>query len=181
MKVLISDNLGEVGIDRFQQEPECDVDITVGLPPEELPRIITEYDALVIRSATNVTEELLAVAKNLTVIGRAGIGLDNVDIPAATRRGIVVMNTPGGNVITTAEHAIAMLLALSRNIPKGTSTMKSGRWEKKKFSGSEVHGRTLGVIGYGQIGSQVARVGLALGWQGHSQSYVPRRLHLHFR
>ena len=178
MKVLISDNLGEVGIDRFQQEPECDVDITVGLPPEELTRIITEYDALVIRSATNVTEELLAVAKNLKVIGRAGIGLDNVDIPAATRRGIVVMNTPGGNVITTAEHAIAMLLALSRNIPKGTSTMKSGRWEKKTLQGREVFNKVLGVIGFGKIGSIVADLGRGLKMQVlvHDPFVTPERI-----
>jgi D-3-phosphoglycerate dehydrogenase len=178
MKVLISDNLGEIGIDRFQQEPECDVDIQVGLSPEELIRMITGYDALVIRSATHVTEELLAAAKNLKVIGRAGIGLDNVDIPAATRRGIVVMNTPGGNVITTAEHAIAMLLALSRNIPKGTSTMKSGRWEKKTLQGREIFNKVLGVIGFGKIGSIVADLARGLKMQVlvHDPFVTPERI-----
>ena len=165
MKVLISDNLGPVGIDRFQQEPECVVDIKVGLPLEEQIRIIDGYDALVIRSATQVTEALLSAAKNLKVIGRAGIGLDNVDIPAATRRGIVVMNTPGGNVITTAEHAIAMLLALSRNIPRGTSTLKSGQWEKKSLQGREVFNKVLGVIGFGKIGSIVADLARGLKMQ----------------
>jgi len=165
VKILISDNLGEVGVNRFQEESGFDADIKTGLSPSELVRIIPVYDALVIRSATQVTEELLETAKNLKVIGRAGIGLDNVDIPAATRRGIVVMNTPGGNVITTAEHAIAMMLALSRNIPKGTSTMKSGRWEKKTLQGREVFNKVLGVIGFGKIGSIVADLARGLKMQ----------------
>jgi D-3-phosphoglycerate dehydrogenase len=156
MKVLVSDNLGEIGIQMFQQEEGLDVDVNVGLPPEELQEIIGNYDALVIRSATKVTEQLLASASNLKVVGRAGIGLDNVDIPAATKRGIVVMNTPGGNVITTAEHSIAMLMSLSRNIPQGTATLKDGKWEKKKLQGREVFGKTLGVLGFGRIGSIVA-------------------------
>jgi D-3-phosphoglycerate dehydrogenase len=165
VKILISDNLGEIGIERFQQEAGFDTDIKTGLSQTELIRIITEYDALVIRSATQVTEALLEAAKNLKVIGRAGIGLDNVDIPAATRRGIVVMNTPGGNVVTTAEHAIAMLLALSRNIPRGTSTLKSGRWEKKTLQGREVFNKVLGVIGFGKIGSIVAELARGLKMQ----------------
>ncbi|RLC07702.1 MAG: phosphoglycerate dehydrogenase, partial [Deltaproteobacteria bacterium] len=116
MKVLVSDKLADIGIKMFQEATDIDVDVKTGLPPEELKAIIADYDALVIRSATKVTEDLLRAATSLKVIGRAGIGLDNVDIPAATRRGIVVMNTPTGNVVTTAEHTIAMLLALSRNI-----------------------------------------------------------------
>jgi D-3-phosphoglycerate dehydrogenase len=156
MKVLVSDNLGQVGIDMFQQEDGIDVDVNTGLPPEELKSIIGQYDALVIRSATKVTEDLLSAATNLKVIGRAGIGLDNVDIPAATKRGIVVMNTPGGNVVTTAEHAIAMMLSLTRNIPSGTATLKSGKWEKKKLQGREVYNKVLGVVGFGKIGSIVA-------------------------
>jgi D-3-phosphoglycerate dehydrogenase len=156
MKVLVSDVLGEVGIQMFQDEPGLEVDVKTGLAPDELKSIIGEYDALVIRSATQVTEEILEAAKSLKVVGRAGIGLDNVDIPAATKRGVVVMNTPTGNVITTAEHTIAMMMALTRNIPWGTSTLKSGLWEKKKLQGREVFNKVLGVIGIGKIGSIVA-------------------------
>jgi len=156
MRVLVSDNLGEIGIQMFQEAEGIDVDVKTGLPPEELKSIIGEYDALVIRSATKVTEDLLETGKKLKVVGRAGIGLDNVDIPAATKRGVVVMNTPGGNVVTTAEHTISMMLSLTRNIPQGTSTLKAGLWEKKKLQGREVFNKVLGVIGYGKIGSIVA-------------------------
>lgn len=156
MKVLVSDNLGQIGIDMFEQAEGISVDVNTGLSPEDLKDIIGDYDALVIRSATKVTEDLLSAATKLKVVGRAGIGLDNVDIPAATQRGVVVMNTPTGNVITTAEHAIAMMMSLTRNIPMGTLTMKKGRWEKKKLQGREVYNKVLGVIGFGKIGSIVA-------------------------
>ena len=156
MKVLVSDVLGDTGIKMFQEEPGLEVDINTGLEPKELKRIIGNYDALVIRSATKVTEDILDAAKNLKVVGRAGIGLDNVDIPAATKQGVVVMNTPTGNVITTAEHTIAMMMALTRNIPWGTSTLKAGLWEKKKLQGREIFNKKLGVIGLGKIGSIVA-------------------------
>ena len=156
MKILVSDKLAGIGIKMFKEAEGVDVDVKVGLTPEELEAIIKDYEALVIRSATKVTEDLLEAAARLKVIGRAGIGLDNVDIPAATKRGIVVMNTPGGNVVTTAEHTIAMMLALSRNIPQGTASLKAGRWEKKNLQGKEVFNKILGVIGYGRIGSIVA-------------------------
>ena len=156
MRVLVSDNLGEVGIRMLEAEDGIDVDVKTGLSPEALKDIIGEYHALIIRSATKVTEDLLSAAHRLKVVGRAGIGLDNVDIPAATRRGVVVMNTPDGNVITTAEHAIAMMMALARNIPQGTASLRAGRWEKKKLQGREICGKTLGVIGFGKIGSIVA-------------------------
>ena len=156
MKVLVSDMLGEIGIEMFEQAEGIDVDVNTGLAPDELEKIIGEYDGLVIRSATKVTAELLAAAKNLKVVGRAGIGLDNVDIPAATKNGVVVMNTPGGNVVTTAEHAIAMMLSLTRNIPEGTASLKAGRWDKKKLQGREIYNKVLGVIGFGKIGSIVA-------------------------
>jgi len=156
MKVLVSDNLGQVGIQMFEDTEGFDVDVKTGLDPQALEAIIGQYHALVIRSATKVTETLLSKAERLKVVGRAGIGLDNVDIPAATKRGIVVMNTPGGNVVTTAEHTIAMILSLSRNIPEGTATMKDGRWEKKKLQGREIYNKILGVIGFGKIGSIVA-------------------------
>lgn len=156
MKVLVSDNLGKIGIQMFQDAEEIEVDVNVGLSPEELKSIIGNYHALVIRSATKVTEDLLKAATLLKVVGRAGIGLDNVDIPAATKLGIVVMNTPEGNVITTAEHTIALMLSLTRNIPLGTSSLKAGRWDKKKLQGKELYKKVLGVIGFGKVGSIVA-------------------------
>lgn len=156
MKVLVSDNLGETGIKMFEDEEGIEVDVKTGLSPEELKEIIAGYDALAIRSATKVTEDLLASAEKLKVVGRAGIGLDNVDIPAATKHGVAVMNTPGGNTVTTAEHAIAMMMTLTRNIPQGTSSLKEGRWDKKKLQGREVLNKTYGVIGFGNIGSIAA-------------------------
>ena len=156
MKVLVSDKLADDGVRLFHEAEGIEADVNTDLSPDELSAIIKDYDALVIRSGTKVTEDLLDAATNLKVVGRAGIGLDNVDIRAATRRGIVVMNTPGGNIVTTAEHTIAMLLALSRNIPQGTSSLKAGRWDKKSLQGREVFGKTLGIIGYGRVGSIVA-------------------------
>lgn len=156
MKVLVSDKLADIGIKMFEDAKGIDVDVKVGLSPDELKAIIGQYDGLVIRSATKVTKDILDAASRLKVVGRAGIGLDNVDIPSATKKGIVVMNTPEGNVVTTAEHAIAMMLALSRNIPQGTSSLKDGRWEKKNLQGKEIFNKTLGVLGYGRIGSIVA-------------------------
>jgi D-3-phosphoglycerate dehydrogenase / 2-oxoglutarate reductase len=156
MKVLVSDNLGAAGIKMFEQEPGLTVDVKTGLEPAELKKIIGDYDALVTRSATKVNADLLQAAKNLKVVGRAGIGLDNVDIAEATKHGVVVMNTPTGNVVTTAEHTIAMMMALTRNIPWGTSTLKAGKWEKKKLQGREIYNKVLGIIGFGKIGSIVA-------------------------
>ncbi len=156
MKVLVSDNLHQAGIEIFEKESDIAVDVKTGLDPEGLKGIIGQYHGLVIRSATKVTKDLLQAADALKVIGRAGIGLDNVDIPAATEKDIVVMNTPGGNTVSAAEHAIAMMLSLTRNIPRGTATLKQGLWEKKQLQGREVFKKTLGVIGCGNIGSIVA-------------------------
>lgn len=156
MKVLVSDNLSDLGVEIFQETPEIEVDVNTGLSPEELKTIIGRYHGLVIRSATKVTDEIIEAADNLKVIGRAGIGLDNVDIPAASRRGIVVMNTPEGNTVTTAEHTVAMMMALSRNIPEGTTSLKQGKWEKNKLQGRELYNKTLGLIGIGKIGRIVA-------------------------
>lgn len=155
MKVLISDNLSQVGIDVLQKAG-LEVDVNTGLSPEELKKIIGNYDGLVIRSATKVTADLLEAAHKLRVVGRAGIGLDNVDIPAASQKGIVVMNAPDGNATTAAEHAIAMMMSLSRNIPQACQSTKQGKWEKKKFMGREVTGKTFGVIGIGRIGGIAA-------------------------
>jgi D-3-phosphoglycerate dehydrogenase len=155
MKVLISDNLSPAGA-QILRDAGLEVDINTGLAPEELKKIIGNYDGLVIRSATKVTAEIIAAAGKLRVVGRAGIGLDNVDIPAASQKGIVVMNAPDGNATTAAEHAIAMMMSLSRNIPQATASMKAGKWEKKSFMGREVTGKTLGIFGIGRIGAIVA-------------------------
>jgi len=155
-KVLVSDKMSAKAIEVFAAFEDIKVDVRVGMKPEELLAVIGGYDGLAIRSATKVTAEVLARADRLKVVGRAGIGVDNVDVEAATVRGIVVMNTPKGNTITTAEHTISMMLALSRNIPQATFSMKSGNWEKNRFMGKELFNKVLGVVGLGNIGSIVA-------------------------
>jgi len=156
MKVLISDNISSKCVE-ILKNAGLEVDMKVGLKPEELKACIGDYHGLVIRSATKVTSDIISAAKNLKVIGRAGSGLDNVDKTAATKKGIVVMNTPGGNTITTAEHTIAHLVSLARLIPQATMSLKAGKWEKKKFMGVELYNKTLGILGIGNIGSQVAK------------------------
>ncbi len=156
MKVLISDSMSEKAEEIFKNTSGLEVDVITGLKPEELKAKIKDYAGLAVRSATKVTAEILEAAENLKVIGRAGTGVDNIDLKAATAKGIVVMNTPGGNTITTAEHAVSMMVALSRNIPQATASMKKGLWEKKKFQGTELTGKTLGILGVGTIGSVVA-------------------------
>ena len=160
-RVLISDKLSSLA-EKIFKERGIDVDVKVGLEKEELLNIIDQYDGLAIRSATKPSEKIIQAAKNLKVIGRAGIGVDNVDIKAATSNGVIVMNTPFGNSITTAEHAIAMMMALARNIPDANVSTHQGKWEKSKFMGVEVTGKTLGVIGCGNIGSIAASRGLGL-------------------
>ncbi|MBW6485489.1 MAG: phosphoglycerate dehydrogenase [Syntrophobacterales bacterium] len=155
-KVLISDNLSPEALEILRNTEEIEVDFHSKMTAEELNAVIGNYDALIIRSATKVTAEVMELAGRLKVIGRAGIGLDNVDIPAASKRGIVVMNTPGGNSVTTGEHAIAMMLALNRKIPQATASMKAGKWEKSKFTGRELLNKTLGIIGIGRVGGIVA-------------------------
>src|SRR3984957_20452312 len=155
VKVLISDKLSPAAIAIFK-ERGVEVDIKTGLTPSELRAIIGEYDGLAIRSATKVTKELVDAATNLKVVGRAGIGVDNVDVKSATSRGVVVMNTPFGNAITTAEHAIALMFALARQLPEASASTKAGKWEKNRFMGVELTAKTLGLIGCGNIGSIVA-------------------------
>ncbi|MCK8785897.1 phosphoglycerate dehydrogenase [Roseomonas sp. NAR14] len=154
-RVLVADKLSPAAVEIFRARG-IEADLRPGLAPSALREIIGTYDGLAIRSATKVTRELLAAADRLRVVGRAGIGVDNVDVPAATARGVVVMNTPHGNAITTAEHAIAMLFALARQIPEASASTKAGKWEKNRFLGVEVTGKTLGVIGCGNIGAIVA-------------------------
>src|SRR3990172_3826886 len=162
MKVLISDNLSATGV-AILKKAGLEVDARSKTTVEEIEKIIGEYDALIIRSATKVTAGLLEKAAKLKIIGRAGSGLDNVDIPAATKKGVVVMNTPGGNTVTTAEHTIGMLFACARMIPQAYASMKAGKWEKKKFEGVELWDKTLGVVGLGAIGGVVASRCAALG------------------
>jgi D-3-phosphoglycerate dehydrogenase len=160
-KVLISDKMNKLAEDIFKARG-VDVDVKTGLKPDELKAIIGAYDGLAIRSSTTVTPEILEAATNLKVVGRAGIGVDNVDIKAATAKGVIVMNTPFGNSITTAEHAIAMMFALARDIPQASESTHAGKWEKNKFMGVELYNKTLGVIGCGNIGSIVADRALGL-------------------
>ena len=162
-KVLISDELSDAAVQIFRDNGvEVDFQPKLGRNPEKLAEIIGNYDGLAIRSATKVTAEILARATRLRVIGRAGIGVDNVDIPAASAKGIVVMNTPFGNSITTAEHAIAMMFAVARQLPAADASTQAGRWEKSRFMGVEITGKTLGLIGAGNIGSVVASRALGL-------------------
>ncbi|GIW47544.1 MAG: D-3-phosphoglycerate dehydrogenase [Deltaproteobacteria bacterium] len=163
MKILVTDGLSEEGLKILRSHPELEVTVKKGLPKEELKQIIADYDALIVRSGTKVTADIIEAAGNrLKVIGRAGIGVDNVDVDAATRKGIVVMNTPEANAVTTAEHTIALMLALARKIPQAHFSLKSGLWEREKFKGREIFGKTLGIIGLGNIGRLVAERAIGL-------------------
>jgi D-3-phosphoglycerate dehydrogenase len=155
-RVLVSDPLSKTGLEILEKTKGLKYDLKPGLSPEELKKIIPDYDGIIIRSETKLKGEIIEAGKRLMVIGRAGIGLDNVDLPAATKRGIVVMNTPQENAIAAAEHTIAMILSISRRIPQATASMKAGKWEKKKFMGVELYNKTLGMIGIGVIGTIVA-------------------------
>ncbi|MCD6231585.1 phosphoglycerate dehydrogenase [Candidatus Aerophobetes bacterium] len=157
MRILITDSLSKEGIRKLSEEGGFQVKQALGLNEEELIKIIPEYEVLIVRSETRVTEKVIRAANKLKVIGRAGTGVDNIDVEAATKKGIIVMNTPGGNTISAAEHTISLILALSRNIPQAHASLREGKWERKKFMGSEVYGKTLGIIGLGRIGSEVAK------------------------
>jgi len=159
MKVLAADGISPKGIELLQKEFE--VVVKDKLPKEELLEIIPEFDAIMVRSASKITKEVIDRATNLKIIGRAGVGVDNIDIPAATARGIIVINSPGGNTIAATEHTMAMMLAMSRNIPIANETMQKGEWNRKKYVGVELRGKTLGVVGMGRIGSGVAKRALA--------------------
>ena len=155
MRILVSDDVSEKGVAILREH--FDVDVKTNMPPEELLACIGEYDGLVTRSQTQVTEEVIAAAHNLKVIGRAGVGVDNINIPAATARGIVVCNAPEGNTIAAVEHTIGMMLAVTRHIPQAHQSIQEGKWDRKSFTGIQLQGRTLGVIGVGRVGSRVAK------------------------
>jgi len=161
-KVLISDKMAPLAAKVFEKYPSIELTIKTGMTPEQLAAEIGPYEGLVIRSATKVTPEVLAAAKNLKIIARAGSGVDNVDRPAANEHGVFITNTPGGNTVTTAEHAISMMMSLSRHIPQATASLKAGKWEKSKFEGREIFCKTLGIIGLGNIGKLVAERALGL-------------------
>lgn len=162
IKVLVSDPLSKEGVDILKKN-NFKVDEVSKLSEEELAKKIKGYDALVVRSGTTVTKKIIDAADKLKVIGRAGVGLDNVDVAAASKKGIIVMNAPAGNTISTAEHAFSLMLSLSRNIPQANSSLKQGRWDRKKFMGVELYGKTLGIIGLGRIGTEFAKRALSFG------------------
>ncbi|MEY4570333.1 MAG: hypothetical protein RLZZ398_1772 [Verrucomicrobiota bacterium] len=162
-RVLVSDPISEKGVDALRSAPEISVDVNTGLKPDELLKIIGDYHGLVIRSETKVTPEVFAAAKNLKAIGRAGVGVDNIDRSAATDHGVVVMNTPSGNTISTAEHAFALMLSLARNIGQAHGSMIAGRWDRKTLSGVEMFGKRLAILGMGRIGTEFAKRAQAFG------------------
>ncbi len=162
LKILVSDSLSKQGVEVLEKAGFTVV-VKTKLSKEELLKEIKDADGLIVRSATKVTAELIAAAEKLKVVGRAGSGLDNVDTPAATRRGIVVMNTPGGNTVTTAEHALSMICSMARRIPQATASMKGGKWEKEKFMGVELYNKVLGIVGVGQIGGYLSKLAQGIG------------------
>ena len=162
-KVLVADPISERGIAELAEGKLLQVDVQVGKTQEELLKIISQYQGLVVRSQTKVTAALLEAAKQLKVVGRAGVGVDNVDVDAATKRGVIVMNTPGGNTISTAEHAFSLMMSISRNIPQADASVKSGKWDRKSFEGVELNGKTLAILGMGRIGTEFASRANAFG------------------
>ncbi len=163
LKILVSDKLAEEGVEILKAEKDIQVDVKTGLTPEELSSIIGGYDAIVIRSQTKLTGDILSKAARLKAIGRAGVGLDNVDIESATKQGIIVMNAPSGNSISTCEQAFALMLAMSRNVALADKSVRAGKWERSKFKGTELYNKTLGVIGLGRIGREISKRALSFG------------------
>ncbi len=157
MRILVCDPISEKGIEVFKQDPEIEVDVKLNLSEAEICEIIFDYHAVVVRSQTKITKKILEAGRQLKVVGRAGVGIDNIDVEAATLRGIVVVNTPDGNTISAAEHTLAMMLALARHIPQADQSLRRGEWQRSKFIGVELRNKTLGIIGYGKIGSEVGR------------------------
>lgn len=157
IKLLVTDELSEEGLEMLRRGGQVQVDIRPNIPHAELMSVIGDYDALIIRSGTKVTAEVIEAGKNLKVVGRAGVGVDNVDVKAATRRGILVMNTPSANIISAAEHTMAMMMSLARNIVWADASLKKGEWKRSKFTGFELNGKTLGIVGIGRVGGEVAK------------------------
>ena len=162
-KILIADSISQRGIDELSREGALDIMIKPGLSETELIEIIPEFSAIVVRSQTKVTADILKAATCLQAVGRAGVGVDNVDVEAATRRGVLVLNAPGGNTVSTAEHAFSLLLSVARKIPQADATVRGGKWDRKNLEGVELYNKTLGVIGMGRIGSELSRRAIAFG------------------
>jgi len=164
-RVLLADQIAPEGIRLLEEADGIEVDDRAGITESELLSVISGYEALIVRSRTHVTAEVLEAGARLKVVGRAGVGVDNIDVETARRRGVVVLNAPGGNVISAAEFAFALMLALVRRIPQADASLKAGKWERNRFRGAELHGKTLGLIGAGRIGSEVAKRARAFGMQ----------------
>jgi D-3-phosphoglycerate dehydrogenase len=162
-KVLVADPISPKGVELLESGGQLNVEVKTGLKESDLVAIAASYSAIVVRSQTKITAKVIDAAKQLKVVGRAGVGVDNVDVDAATRRGVVVMNTPGGNTVSTAEHAFSLLVSIARNIPQADASIKAGKWDRKSFEGVELHGKTIGIFGMGRIGTEVARRVIAFG------------------
>jgi D-3-phosphoglycerate dehydrogenase / 2-oxoglutarate reductase len=163
LKVLVADPISQRGLDEIATGGQLEVVVKTGLSEADLIELIPEFSALVVRSQTKVTAEVLAAAKKLKIVGRAGVGVDNVDIDAATKRGVIVMNTPGGNTISTAEHAFSLLVSIARAVPQADASVKAGKWDRKRYEGVELYNKTLGILGMGRIGTEIARRAIAFG------------------
>ena len=162
-KVLIADSISARGVEELGADGALEVVVRTGQSEAELVELIPDFAAIVVRSQTKVTAPVLQAGKQLKVVGRAGVGVDNVDVEAATRRGVIVMNTPGGNTISTAEHAFSLLVSVARKIPQAHSNLQAGKWDRKQFEGTELYNKTLGIIGMGRIGSELSRRAIAFG------------------
>jgi D-3-phosphoglycerate dehydrogenase len=162
-RVLVADSISPKGVELLESGGQLLVDVKTGLKENELLAVVAEYSAIVVRSQTKITAKVVEAAKLLKAVGRAGVGVDNVDVDAATRRGVIVMNTPGGNTVSTAEHAFSLLVSIARNIPQAHVSMMAGKWDRKSFEGVELHGKTIGIFGMGRIGTEIARRVIAFG------------------
>src|SRR5213083_2077412 len=163
LKVLIADSISQRGVDELLCDDALDVAIKTGLSEKELIEVIPTFSALIVRSQTRITADILNAGAKLRVVGRAGVGVDNVDVETATRRGIIVLNAPGGNTVSTAEHAFSLLLSVARKIPQADANVRNKNWNKKDFEGVELYDKTLGIIGMGRIGSELSRRAIAFG------------------
>src|ERR1700724_1827673 len=162
-RVLVADSISPKGVELLESGGQLLVDVKTGLEENELLAVVAEYSAIVVRSQTKITTKVIEAAKLLKAVGRAGVGVDNVDVDAATRRGVIVMNTPAGNTISTAEHAFSLLVSIARNIPQAHDSVKAGQLDRKSYEGVELHGKTIGIFGMGRIGTEIARRVIAFG------------------
>src|SRR3984893_12103913 len=177
LKILVADSISAKGVDLLRGDGELHVDVKTGLKENDLLAIVADYSAIVVRSQTKITAKVIDAAKKLKAVGRAGVGVDNVDVDAATRRGVIVMNTPAGNTISTAEHAFSLLVSIARNIPQAHDSVKAGQWDRKSYEGVELHGKTIGILEMGRIGTEITRRAIAFGMRpvAYDPSLSPSR------